>query len=104
MLLRNVLERRREIALLRAVGYARGNLFFMIAAENALLLGLGLLVGAVSALVAIAPAAFERGVRVPIGPNGWLLLFAVAAAGLLSSVIATRAAWREPLLAALRSE
>ena len=104
VLLRNVLERRREIALLRAVGYARGNLFAMIAAENAVLLGLGLIVGAVSALIAIAPAAFERGIRVPVGTGGWLLLLAVAAAGLLSSVIATRAAWREPLLSALRSE
>jgi putative ABC transport system permease protein len=104
VLLRNVLERRREIALLRAVGYARGNLFAMIAAENAVLLGLGLAVGAVSAFIAIAPAAFERGVRIPVGTGGWLLLLAVAAAGLLSSVIATRAAWREPLLEALRSE
>ena len=104
VLLRNVLERRREIALLRAVGYARSNLFAMIAAENAVLLGLGLIVGAVSAFIAIAPAALERGVRIPVGTSGWLLLLAVAAAGLLSSLLATRAAWREPLLRALRSE
>ncbi len=104
VLLRNVLERRREIALLRAVGYARGHLFTMIAAENAVLLGLGLLVGGISACVAIAPAAIDRGVRVPVSTGGWLLLLAVLGAGLLSSFVATRAAWRESLLAALRSE
>ena len=104
VLLRNILERRREIALLRAVGFARGDLFAMIASENAVLLGCGLAVGAISAFIAIAPAAIERGVRVPVSAGGWLLLLAVIGAGLLSSVIATRAAWRESLLGALRSE
>jgi ABC-type antimicrobial peptide transport system permease subunit len=104
VLLRNVLERRREIALLRAVGYARSDLFRIVAAENTVLLGCGLLVGAVSAFIAIAPAAVERGVRLPVGLGGVALLLAVVAAGLLSTVIATRAAWRESLLGALRSE
>jgi putative ABC transport system permease protein len=104
VLLRNVLERRRELALLRAVGYGRGHLFALIASENVVLLGWGLVVGAVSALVAIAPAALERGARLPITAGGWLLLLAVVAAGLISSVIATRAALRMPLVGALRSE
>jgi len=104
VLLRNVLERRRELALLRAVGYGRGHLFALIASENVVLLGWGLVVGAVSALVAIAPAALERGARLPITTGGWLLLLAVVAAGLISSVIATRAALRMPLVGALRSE
>jgi putative ABC transport system permease protein len=104
VLLRNVLERRRELALLRAVGYGRAQLFAIIVSENAVLLGWGLVTGAVSALVAIAPAAIERGARLPVSPGGWLLLLAVLAAGLLSSLMATRAALRAPLVAALRSE
>jgi putative ABC transport system permease protein len=104
VLLRNILERRRELALLRAVGYGRANLFTIIAAENAVLLGCGLLVGAISAFIAIAPAAVERGARLPLTSGGWLLLFAVLAAGLLSSLVATRAAVRAPLVGALRSE
>lgn len=104
VLLRNILERRRELALLRAVGYGRSNLFAIIASENAVLLGCGLIVGAVSALVAIAPAAIERGARLPLGLGGWLLLLAVLAAGLLSSLIATRAAVRAPLVGSLKSE
>ena len=45
---------------------AARHLFAIILSENAVLLGWGLAVGAVSALVAIAPAAIERGARLPL--------------------------------------
>jgi hypothetical protein len=104
VLLRNVLERRRELALLGATGYRRGHIFAMIVAENALLLGGGLAAGALCAAVAIAPAALERGGRLPAASGAGLLVVAVFAAGLLSSLMATRAALRSPLLDALRAE
>ena len=50
------------------------------------------------------PAALERGGRLPMTSGGAMLLFAVFLAGLLSSVMATRAALSTPLLEALRSE
>ena len=103
VLLRNVLERRRELALLRAVGYDVRDVSWMVLAENGLLLFGGLAAGTVSALVAIAPAWFERGGQFPIASLGGLLL-AVATAGLVSSLVATVVAVRSPLLAALRSE
>jgi ABC-type lipoprotein release transport system permease subunit len=103
VVLRNVLERRRELALLGAVGYQTAHLFTIVVAENLLLLAWGLAIGTGCALVAIAPTVFERGGRVPLTSSAWLLV-AVFAAGLLSSMIATRAALRTPLLAALRSE
>jgi len=104
VLLRNVLERRRELALLGAVGYRRRHFLLMVMAENALLLTAGLVAGAVCAGLAIAPAVAERGGRIPLTSGGALLLFAVFVTGLLSSVIATRAAIRGPLLESLRSE
>jgi hypothetical protein len=104
VLLRNVLERRRELALLGAVGYRRAHVLMMVVAENVLLLGGGLLAGAVCAALAITPAVSERGGRVPITSSGVLLLFAVLVTGLLSSVVAMRAATRTPLLTSLRSE
>jgi len=58
----------------------------------------------VSALTAILPPAMERGARLPVTSGGMILLLAVLAAGLVSSFIATRAAVREPLVGALRSE
>jgi ABC-type lipoprotein release transport system permease subunit len=104
VLLRNVLERRRELALLGAVGYGRPHLLAIIVAENAFLLVAGIAAGALCALIAIAPAALERGGRIPMSTGQWLLLFAVLLTGLLSSVLATRAAVQSRLLSALRAE
>jgi ABC-type antimicrobial peptide transport system permease subunit len=103
VLLRNVLERRGEMALLRAVGYRRQTLAMMLVAEHLLLMVSGLGCGTISALVAIAPALSARGGAVPVAMVG-VLLVAVIAAGLVSSVVAGLAALRSPLLAALRSE
>ena len=104
VLLRNALERRRELALLGAVGYGRRHFLLMAAAENVLLLAGGLASGALCAGLAIAPAIAERGGRLPLTSGGLLLLFAVFATGLLSSVVATRAATRAPLLESLKAE
>jgi putative ABC transport system permease protein len=104
VLLRNALERRRELALLGAVGYRQRHFVLMAAAENALLLACGLAAGALCAALAIAPAVAERGGRLPLTSGGALLIFAVLLTGLLSSLVAIRAATRAPLLDALRSE
>ena len=103
VLLRNVLERRRELALMRAVGYNAGHLSLMVVAENAFLLFAGLVVGAGCAVIAIAPAWLERGGGVPLLSLGGLLVVVVAT-GLAASLAATVAAVRSPLLGALRAE
>jgi ABC-type lipoprotein release transport system permease subunit len=104
VVLRNVLERRRELALLGAVGYRRRHLFTIVLAENLLLLAWGLGIGVVCALIAIAPAVLERGGRLPVTLSTASLLVAVFVAGLVSSVVGTGAALRTPLVGALRSE
>jgi hypothetical protein len=103
VMFRNVLERRRELALLRAVGYNASNVTQMIVAESVLLLGTGLAGGALCAAVAIAPAWLGHGGRMP-GSGLILLLLAVIVAGLLSSFVATRAALSGRMLDALRAE
>ena len=103
VLLRNVLERRRELALLRAVGYNAGHVTLLVLAENAFLLLAGLFMGTVCALIAIAPAWLERGGGVPIASLA-ILLVVVVAAGLSASLAATIVAVRSPLLQALRTE
>jgi ABC-type antimicrobial peptide transport system permease subunit len=104
VLLRNVLERRRELALLGAVGYERRHILGLVVAENGLLLVGGLVTGTVCAALAIAPAVVERGGWLPITGSGAMLLVSVFCVGLLSSAVAMRAATREPLLSSLRSE
>lgn len=103
VLLRNVLERRRELALLRAVGYNSRHFALMVVAENTFLLVCGLVTGTVCALLAIAPVFFERGGRVPSISLGFLLL-AVLISGLTASIVATWATLKSPLLPALRAE
>lgn len=103
VLLRNVLERRRELALLRAVGYNSSHFTLMVVAENALLLFCGLVTGTVCALLAIAPVFFSRHAQLPSFSLG-LLLLVVLISGLTASILATWAALRAPLLPALRAE
>jgi putative ABC transport system permease protein len=103
ILLRNVLERRRELALLRALGFTQSDFLTMVVAENVLLLVGGLIVGTFCALVAIAPMFLDRGGRLPFDTLA-LLLVGVLGTGLLASLGATVAALRSPLLSSLREE
>ena len=103
VLLRNVLERRRELALLRALGFRSADLGLIVIAENALLLSGGLVTGALSALLAIAPPLVTRGSQLPVLSLGSMLL-PVLVTGLAASALATIAALRSPLLPALRAE
>ena len=103
VLLRNVLERRRELALLRVTGYRRTDLVVTVIAESVFLLGCGLILGVVCAFIAIAPAYADRGQGLPVaGTLG--LLVAVFVSGLLSTVLATRAVATAELLPALKNE
>jgi putative ABC transport system permease protein len=103
VLLRNVFERRKELALLRAVGYNSSHFATMVITENVLMLVCGLAVGFVCALLAITPVLFERGGR-PFNTSLGLLLLAVLLSGAIASLVGTLAALRSPLLPSLRAE
>jgi ABC-type antimicrobial peptide transport system permease subunit len=103
IMLRNIMERRRELALLRALGYKQSHLFAIVIAENILLLVSGLVTGIACALLAIAPVLVDRGGNLPaVSLVG--LLGAVVVLGLVVSLAATLVAARSPLLAGLRAE
>ncbi|MDP1568713.1 MAG: hypothetical protein Q8L86_01815, partial [Vicinamibacterales bacterium] len=103
VLARNVLERRRELGLLRAVGYETGAVRRLVLAESGGLLAGGLGLGAGAALIAIAPALMARGGVVPIGT---LLTVGsiVIATGLLATLLAARLATTTGIVAAIKSE
>jgi ABC-type antimicrobial peptide transport system permease subunit len=103
VMMRNVLERRRELALMRALCYGRRDLVAMAMAESASVLLRGLVTGLLAALVAIAPALLEQGGRLP-GALILGLLVGVLALGLITSLATTVIALRPPLLPALRSD
>jgi putative ABC transport system permease protein len=103
VLLRNAIERRRELALLRATGYSKSDLGWMVLSENLFLLLTGAAFGAVSALMAVTPALQSRGSQFGFGSAVGILI-GVILVGTIASLAATRAALRSPLLEALRSE
>lgn len=103
VLLRNALERRRELALLRATGYSKTDLGWMMLSENLFLLLTGAAFGAVSALMAVTPALQSRGSQFGFG-SALVILLGVVVVGTAASLAATRIALRSPLLEALRSE
>lgn len=103
IMLRNVLERRRELALLHAIGFSRGQVGELVFLENLWLVILGLACGLLPALVAVAPQLQQR-----VDRPGWqsfvLLLFGIVVVGCLSGVLAARAALGVQPAQALRNE
>jgi putative ABC transport system permease protein len=101
--LRNVIERRRELALLRAAGFRRSRLATLVMLENAALLIGGLATGIIAALVALAPHLFTGGAGIPWSSLAAMLAI-VLVVGLLAGLAAVSAAVRAPILEALRGE
>jgi ABC-type lipoprotein release transport system permease subunit len=103
VLVRNVIDRRGELALLRAIGFSRNALVHMLFVEHAWLFLRGVLVGAVAGLVAVLPAIATPGSNPAFGELA-LVLGAVFANGLLWIRIASKRALQTPLVPALRDE
>jgi len=101
--LRNVLERRGELALLRATGFRNALLARLVFYENAALLLSGLAVGAMAALIAIFPHLAAGGAAIPWSSLG-ITLGLVIIVGLTAGLLAVRAVLRVPVLEALRGE
>ena len=100
--IRNVLERKRELGLMRAVGFGKNRLSKMILIENVWLLGAGLVVGVLAALCGTLPHYLFGDASVP-----WVALagifLAIFVIGLIASYLATRVLSGMNLLESLRA-
>jgi ABC-type antimicrobial peptide transport system permease subunit len=103
VVLRHVLERRSELALLLAVGYRPAALQWLVLCEHLTLLAIGLTVGVGAALIAVLPSILMPGSSIPYAGLA-LTLGGVWLNGALWAWLATRFALRGPLLPALRGE
>jgi ABC-type antimicrobial peptide transport system permease subunit len=101
--LRSVLERRRELALLRAEGFARSRIARLVLIECLLLLAGGLATGTIAALLAVLPHMLFGGASLRLGGLA-LMLGIVFVAGVLASLVAVRATLKADIIAALRGE
>jgi ABC-type antimicrobial peptide transport system permease subunit len=103
VVLRNVLERRGELAMLQAVGFDKTALKRMVFYEHGGLMAGGLVCGIVAALVAVSPALKSPGAQIPYF-SLVITIAAIAASGLVWIRIATALALSGKMLEALRNE
>ncbi len=103
VVLRNVLERRSELAVLLAVGFRARTLKWLVLSEHGALLLIGLGIGVLSALVAVLPSVLSPGAAAPYASLAGTLL-GVLLSGALWTWLATLGALRGKLVAALRNE
>ena len=101
VVLRNVLERRGELALLRAVGWQQSALQRLIFIEHIALAFTGLGIGIAAGLIAIVPSLKQA--QSPVSSLG-LTLGLIALSALFWTYLATKIALRGALLDALRNE
>ena len=103
VLVRNVMERRREMAALRAFGFRKGTLRRLVVLENTLLLVVGLGIGTVAALATAGAHVLHQFSSVPWGAIGGTL-GAIFLVGWVACILAARGALRAELLPALKSD
>ena len=102
VLFRNIIERRGELATLRAFGFSRRLLSRMLFLESCFLLTVGMLIGIVAGLVAIL-ATHGHFPAFPWVSLTITLLF-IFGFGIIANAVAVAVALRSPLLATLKSE
>lgn len=103
VVLRNMLERRGELAMLQAVGFDKIALKRMVFYEHSPLCLFGLVCGVVTALVAIGPVLKSPGAEVPYFSLA-LTIAAIGISGVVWIRLATRFALAGNILDALRNE
>ncbi len=103
VLVRNVSERRGELALLAAVGFVPRDVRRLLLIEHAALLALGLGVGVIAAVPAVWPAMAQSASSASIGITLAIVVL-IAASGALSVVLATHWATCGRLMDSLRRE
>ncbi len=101
--LRSVLERRQELAVMRAIGFTQGRLAAVVMRETASLLLMGIGCGAICAILAVLPHALLSGLQPPI-VEPLVVILGIILFGMLAGLIAVGRVARMPLLESLRSE
>ena len=103
VLVRNTIERKKELAILRAFGFKRSILSIIMLIENTFLILVGLFIGTISALLSVTPHLLSLGNSVPvISLVGTLMMIVIF--GMAANWLAIQITTRFPLLTTLKSE
>jgi ABC-type antimicrobial peptide transport system permease subunit len=103
ILLRNVYERRQELALMLSLGYSRKLIFKIVFAENLFLLATGICIGLLAAFTGILPSLLSPSFKIQ---GGFLVILttAIFLSGLLWIYFPLKSALSKPLIPALRND
>lgn len=103
VVLLNILDRRAELAMIRAVGFSIKSTKLTIFIEHTALMLAGLITGSVAAVIAVFPVIIDSASQIPfLSLMG--IISCIAASALVWIYFATSTALRGPLLNALRNE
>ncbi len=103
VMVRNVLERRAELALLQAVGFPALSMSWLVLAENLFLLVFGVLIGVLTASLAVLPH-FLSGLAQPPWLSVAVTLVSIVLVGLIAGAASITVTLHAPLAPALRRE
>lgn len=103
VLLRNIIERKNEMALLMALGYRKAEIFKIVFIENLAILLIGLTIGILGAFAGIIPSLVSPSFSFsPIAPL--LIILLVLITGIATIFFATRSFFRKNLIDVLKNE
>jgi hypothetical protein len=103
IVVRNLLERQGELAMMRAVGFSKKTILKMVCYEHIYLLIAGLFTGLVCAVVSVTPSIRAAAGQLPFGLIAVLTLL-IAVSGVFWVVISTGLSLRGNILTPLRNE
>ena len=103
VLMRNMIERKHEIAIFEALGFRKTQIFKIIFNENLFLLMTGIIIGFLSATIAILPSILSPAFHIP-GNFLFVLVLIVFMSGLLWIYIPVRLILKKQLFENLRKE
>jgi len=103
VLLRNMLDRKNELAILKAIGYEKRDIFKIILLENTFLLLSGLIIGILAAFIGILPSLLSPAFTLPVSYL-ILLILAIFTSGMLWIYFPARWVIKGNLMQGLRNE
>jgi ABC-type antimicrobial peptide transport system permease subunit len=103
VLLRNIYERKQELALMISLGYSRKSVFKIVFIENLCLLTAGFFTGLLAALVGILPSLLSPAFNIQ---GGYLIILTMGIflSGLIWIYLPLKSALNKPLIPALRND
>ncbi len=103
VLLRNLLERRHELALLQSLGFTKNKILKIIFLENFFLLIAGMVIGSLAAAIGMLPSLLSTAFEIP-GTFVFLILLTVFLSGVLWIYLPARLSLKRYLIPSLSGE